>query len=311
MKEELTIIIAARDVVSFIGRCLESVKAQTYRPLHVVIVDNASCDGTGDVASAWAIANHDADFRVSVVSESERSAGAARRRGFAEARSEMVMFFDADDEMRGNLASTVMESRRRHPDADVISWDVCYHSLSGNQRVLPGAKSRLMFNQIVHSVLRTHGYAIRRSFLANAGNWDSSLPVWNDWELGIRLAGRSPVIVHTHKILANIYARQDSLTGTSRSEKVGEWEKALDAAELFLETSDIRRRDYALRLVNYRRMVLASEYRAEGNIADSERLRSEALAKERSSVRRAMLRFAFAYISRGGRGVATVLGPFL
>lgn len=87
----VSVVVAAYDAAGTIGDCVRSLTAMTYPRdrLEIVVVDNASRDATAAVAGA-------VGSGVVVVREERRGAGAARNRGIAEARGEIVAFTDAD-----------------------------------------------------------------------------------------------------------------------------------------------------------------------------------------------------------------------
>ena len=95
----ITIVMPVRDRASVVGRTLESIERQTFRPLSVVIVDNGSTDITPEIVEKWRRRVDGDDFKVTVVTEPRPGASAARNRGLREVESEYVMFFDSDDEM--------------------------------------------------------------------------------------------------------------------------------------------------------------------------------------------------------------------
>ena len=57
MSGEFSIVIPVKNRESLILRALDSVKAQTYRPLKIIVVDNASTDSTIQSVNIWASVN--------------------------------------------------------------------------------------------------------------------------------------------------------------------------------------------------------------------------------------------------------------
>jgi glycosyltransferase involved in cell wall biosynthesis len=85
----VSVVIPVRNGVQFIAAAIESVLAQDYRPLELIVVDDDSSDGTREVVKKFA--------QVSLQIQSHRGAGAARNAGVRAAKGELIAFLDADD----------------------------------------------------------------------------------------------------------------------------------------------------------------------------------------------------------------------
>ena len=309
--QELSIVVPVRNREALLQRCLASIIAQTYRPLHVVIVDNDSNDASREVARQWAIANHRSDFRITVVDEPKPGASAARNRGLREVDTPFVAFFDSDDTMRPELAEKAMLAFAADEGREIVAWRVALHS--GRTTTILHAPSRpLMKSQIFHSALRTHGYAMRTERLLAAGAWRESLPIWNDWELGIRLLLQNPKLMVMRDVLADVYSHPMSLSGASIETRAPLIIRAIKAAEATLQRSGDKRARKWERLVNTRRALLAARLEMEGHTRLANEIMAEALGHEGiNSLRRSLLRFIYFYTRTGGRGSASMLAPLL
>ncbi len=260
---ELSIVIPVYNRAQVVQRTLASVLAQTYRPLQVVLVDNCSTDNTLQVLNDFRARHAASDLEVVVVQEEHHTAGAARNRGFAEATGRWVMFFDSDDEMAPTLAEQYMA---RCPGHDIVAVKARLHKADGSYRSLAFATRDLMANQIIHSILATQRYCVRSELAAEAGLWDENLPGWNDWEMGVRLLLKRPRMAFIDHTLVTINeSGEQSITGTSFGSKRGQWEQVIDQVEQEIAKSDLRQRERYLRLLDYKRVVLAAHYSREGH----------------------------------------------
>ena len=201
-----TIIIPVYNRAEKVKPTLASVLAQTYRPLQVVLVDNDSSDDSLSVLQEFQ-AQHSADgFEVVVAQESHHTASATRNRGFAEAKGDWVLFFDSDDTMRPTLVESYRNAITQHGGAlDLVATKACLHSLDGSLRNLPFFTTDLFANQILHSILSTQRYAVRREYFAKFGGWNNDVLQWDDWELGIRLMLGQPRVATISDALVDIY----------------------------------------------------------------------------------------------------------
>ena len=149
-----------------------------------------------------------------------------------------------------------------------------------------------------NGMLSTQAYMVRTDFLKKAGGWNPDAPVWNDWELGLRLLLRSPRCVALVKVGAFVYSQEESITGSSFSAKQGQWERIIDIMETYVsQRPDIRA------MLDYRRVNLAALYTREGNRPSGRRLLRQALIHASCSRSgRLWLRILYAYTVIGGRG---------
>ena len=108
-----SIVIPAYNVERYLRSCLQSVENQEFGDYQVVIVDDASTDGSLVIAEEYA----SKDDRFSVVSHGEnRGLHLARKTGVENANGEYVLFLDSDDE----LASGVLDALHARISADPV-----------------------------------------------------------------------------------------------------------------------------------------------------------------------------------------------
>ena len=108
---ELSIIIPAYQAEKFLGRCLESILGRLDGAAEVIVVDDASRDGTPDIARSWA-GRHPGAMRL-LVHPSNQGVAASRNTGLAAATGRLVMFVDADDWIDSRECLRLLELQRQ------------------------------------------------------------------------------------------------------------------------------------------------------------------------------------------------------
>ncbi len=93
MKKKVSMIVPVYNTASYIGRCMESLLAQTYDNLEIILVDDGSTDGSGEICDGFA----DRYPPVKVFHTKNRGVSAARNRGMEECSGIYLTFVDADD----------------------------------------------------------------------------------------------------------------------------------------------------------------------------------------------------------------------
>ncbi len=308
-KECMTIVVPVRNRQQLILRCLDSLNSQTYRPLHVIVVDNGSSDDTLSNVQNWGATNSADDFSIEILSEHRPGAAYAREAGLQHVSTDKVMFFDSDDAMKPECVQSVMEIWKENPKIDVITWPVAIHQ-DGEVRVTHSARGNMLEQHLVHAILRTQGYAIKTSFIKRAGGWRGEFPGWNDLETGARVLLARPKVKAIKEVLVDVYHQKDSITGESFSAKQGNWEKSLDGIDASISRSGRKDQQRLHNIITYRRAILAAHYAKEGHTELAKPLYEQSL-KEIPKEKRPLIRFAYHWTRLGMRGAFSIVGSLL
>ena len=93
MKELISVIIPVYKVETYLRRCIDSVLAQTYKNLEIILVDDGSPDGCPAICDAYAAQ----DSRVQVIHRKNAGLSGARNSGMDVAKGAYFVFVDSDD----------------------------------------------------------------------------------------------------------------------------------------------------------------------------------------------------------------------
>lgn len=106
MDDKISVIIPAYNIALWLGRCLDSVLAQTLADLEVIVVNDGSNDDTAAIADSYA----QKDSRVRVIHKENGGVTSARLRGLAEAKGEWIGFVDGDDYIEPDMYARLLEN---------------------------------------------------------------------------------------------------------------------------------------------------------------------------------------------------------
>src|SRR5690348_9546311 len=112
-----SVVVPAYNAERTIGRAIESALAQTEQRCEVLVIDDASSDGTLAVASQYA----ERDPRVRVLQNLvNRGPAGSRNRGLSAARGEWIALLDADDTFAPHRIETLLREGEFHK-ADIVA----------------------------------------------------------------------------------------------------------------------------------------------------------------------------------------------
>lgn len=115
MKDVISIIIPVYNVVAYLPECIDSVLKQCYKQLEIILVDDGSTDGSGELCDKYA----EIDDRIKVIHQMNRGAANAKNVGLCVANGEFLAFVDSDDYLESNAYSFMIEQLETY-QADVI-----------------------------------------------------------------------------------------------------------------------------------------------------------------------------------------------
>lgn len=93
MDKKISVIIPVYNIVDYLRECVESVLSQTYHNLEIILVDDGSTDGSGELCDRFA----KLDNRVRVIHKENGGASDARNAGLDRVTGDYISFIDGDD----------------------------------------------------------------------------------------------------------------------------------------------------------------------------------------------------------------------
>jgi glycosyltransferase involved in cell wall biosynthesis len=108
----ISVVIPTYDGERFLAQALDSVFAQHYRPLDVIVVDDGSTDRSLRIASSYAA--------VRCFAQPHQNVSGARNRGVAEARGALIAFLDQDDLWVPEKLRLQSRYLARHPEVGIV-----------------------------------------------------------------------------------------------------------------------------------------------------------------------------------------------
>lgn len=198
----ISVVIPLYNKAGSIVSTLECVLRQSFIDWEVVLVDDGSTDGSGDLVSSFD------DSRIRLIKQQNAGVSAARNRGIAEAKGKFVAFLDADDEWDKDYLATQFELTQKYPECDVFAMNYEFQDINGKQTST--IINKLPFNNVdgvlsnyfevasySHPPLWTSAIMVKKSALQNIGGFPQGIRSGEDLFTWARLACRYKIAYST------------------------------------------------------------------------------------------------------------------
>lgn len=111
----ISAIVPVYNTERLVGRCIDSVIAQTYPDWELILVDDGSTDGSLNVLKTY----ETQDSRIKVIHQDNAGPGLARNKGIQNASGDYIVFIDSDDVIKPDYFEKLS-----HETADVVFIDI-------------------------------------------------------------------------------------------------------------------------------------------------------------------------------------------
>lgn len=119
MRDLISIIVPIYKVERYLERCINSILAQSYKNLEIILVDDGSPDNCGKICDEYA----KKDCRVKVIHKKNGGLSDARNCGIDKSSGEYLMFVDSDDYIDKNICEKLISVSKKH-NCDIVMCNI-------------------------------------------------------------------------------------------------------------------------------------------------------------------------------------------
>lgn len=250
MEPKISVLVPAYNVALWLPSCLDSILAQTYQNLEIIVVNDGSTDNTGTILDSYAKKNG----RIVAIHQKNAGLVAARETGIAHATGDYVTFVDGDDTIAPDMYEHLMANALKykadisHCGMDFVFPDGHIEPHYGTGRLLvqdniEGLRE-LLIGELVEPSLCTKLYA---RYLVTNSCLDKSVLNNEDLLRNFTLFSRANRIVFEDFCGYQYFQRPGSMSKDS-SKALQNLKHILRARKLIVDNSSEELYPYAMRL---------------------------------------------------------------
>ena len=143
----ISVILPVFNMEKYIDRCVNSVIGQSFSDWELILVDDGSTDGSGNICDEYA----KKDSRIRVIHKKNGGVASARQIGTDEAEGKYSIHCDADDWIDSNMLEN-MYSEAQKEDADIVVSNF-YYNYSNDRECLYKVKVPLVAQDFIKEIL--------------------------------------------------------------------------------------------------------------------------------------------------------------
>jgi glycosyltransferase involved in cell wall biosynthesis len=178
-----SVIIPTYNRWPLVAEAVDSVLAQSFQDIEIIVVDDGSTDGTTNRLAKF-------DGRLRLFTTTRRGVAAARNFGVSQAQGCYVAFLDSDDLWLPGKLETQIAFLDRHPEIQICQTDEIW--VRNGVRVNPKAMHRkpsgdIFVRSLDLCLISPSAVMMTRELFQRIGGFDESFPVCEDYDLWLRV----------------------------------------------------------------------------------------------------------------------------
>jgi len=239
----VSVVVPVYNTKEYLEQCVESILRQTYTNIEVILVDDGSNDGSGDLCEAF----RKRDDRIMVIHQKNAGVSSARNAALKAAKGEFIAFVDSDDTVNSRFLEFLIENLIRN-DADVSICGLKYTKEKQDIMRRENADAPVMViegKEIIKTLLEPNHYEghlldkLYRRKAVDGVFFDTDLAICEDMLFNVRCMRQCRKAVYQPIPLYHYFMRQSSACHSSMNDRKLTLFSAYQRAETILEDSGI------------------------------------------------------------------------
>lgn len=204
----VSVIIPTFNRAALVREAIDSVLAQDYARLEVIVVDDGSIDHTPEAVHAFGAA-------LTYIQQPHAGVSTARNRGVAASHGELVAFLDSDDLWLPGKVAAQVALFRQQPQVQACYTDEIWirRGVRVNPRQIHQKQSGWIFlPSLPRCIISPSSIMLRLALWERLGGFDERLPACEDYDLWLRLTAMVPVSLLPERLIVKRGGHADQLS---------------------------------------------------------------------------------------------------
>lgn len=216
MGKLVSLIVPVYNVEKYLPSCIESIMAQSYENLEIILVDDGSTDSSGDICDKYS----KIDNRIKVIHKENQGVSAARNRGLQNSNGHYIGFIDSDDYIEKDMIKTLVGNIKKYNSNISICGYKIFYDNTEKIKLSDTDKHTLQLSseealEIIFKTNKINGFLWNKLFekeIIKNELLDENIDLCEDLLMVCKLVKKSSNICYTSKILYNYRNSLSSIT---------------------------------------------------------------------------------------------------
>jgi glycosyltransferase involved in cell wall biosynthesis len=204
----VSVVVPTYNRRQMLEKAVDSVLAQTYHPIELIVVDDGSTDNTRELLAAYG-------SRLICLNQSRAGVSAARNAGIVRASGRWIALLDSDDYWLPEKIAHQIDYCRSTADVRICQTEEIW--IRNGRRVNPRVRHKkaggMIFEQSLPLCLVSpSAVMLHREIFDEVGLFDESLPACEDYDLWLRITWKYPVHLIDEALTVKRGGHEDQLS---------------------------------------------------------------------------------------------------
>lgn len=184
-KHLVSVIIPTYNRDSLVKESIESVIAQTYRPIECIVVDDGSTDNTKEVVNEL-IKENTGSFTLKYIRQQNAGSQVARNTGTAAAKGAFIQYLDSDDLLYPDKIEKQVSFLNEHTNCDGVFGDWEKGTIENKERIFAYKNDNLVEQFLAERCIANFAILMRSALIKKIGSWDVNLKRYQEVDFHLR-----------------------------------------------------------------------------------------------------------------------------